>query len=159
MLAIIIGTGVVLGGRTPKEQAAFRPAQPVPTVEEQILQAQEAQQEKPPPQNTGEFGPYLQLGQIRAATMEDPEDQTTALVILEPWFSYESTDPAFQEELSTKKSQLQAIVLDFFASRTASQLKAMGEGEVKSQLMELVDQELVLGDISGIFFDAYLFLE
>lgn len=35
----------------------------------------------------------------------------------------------------------------------------MGEGLVKNQLVELANQELVLGKISAVFFEVYLFFE
>ena len=63
------------------------------------------------------------------------------------------------EELFTKKAQFKTIVMDFFSHRTARQVKAMGEDLLKSQLLDLLNQELVLGSISGIFFDNYLFFE
>lgn len=165
ILVIIIGTGLVVGSSKPQEQSTFYPSQRGPTPEEQIQQAQQAQQEaqsattEKPTVTSGDFGSYINLGQIRATTKADSENQTTALIILEPWFSYDNTDPAFQEEVSTKKARFKTLVLDFFSNRTASQLKAMGEGLVKNQLVELANQELVLGKISAVFFEVYLFFE
>lgn len=165
VLVIIMGTALALRPAKPLEQAAFRPAQSIPTPEEQIQQAQKAQQENKPTQKTEEteasenFGSYLNLGELRIATKVDEENKTTALILLEPWVSYDSTDPAFQEELFTKKAQFKTIVMDFFSHRTVRQVKAMGEDLLKSQLLDLLNQELVLGSISGIFFDNYLFFE
>lgn len=162
VLVIIIGTGLVVGSSKPQEQSTFRPTQPIPTPEEQIQQAQKAQQENKPTEETeatDNFGSYLNLGELRISTKIDEENETTALILLEPWVSYDNTDPAFQEELFTKKAQFKTIVMDFFSHRTAPQIKAMGEDLLKSQLLDLLNQELVLGSISGIFFDKYLFFE
>jgi flagellar basal body-associated protein FliL len=166
ILVIIIGTGIALKPKKQQEQATFRPAQPVPTPEEQIQQAQKeqlTQQEDKSTQKQEEsskdFNSYLNLGELRITTKIDEENQTTALIILEPWFSYTSTDPAFQEEVTTKKANFKTIVLDFFANRTANQVKAMGEDLLKNQLLELANKELVLGKFSAVFFDDYIFFE
>lgn len=166
ILVIIIGTGIALKPKKQQEQATFRPAQPVPTPEEQIQQAQKeqlTQQEDKSTQkqedNSWDFNSYLNLGELRITTKIDEENQTTALIILEPWFSYTSTDPAFQEEITTKKANFKTIVLDFFANRTANQVKAMGEDLLKNQLLELANKELVLGKFSAVFFDDYIFFE
>ena len=165
ILVIIIGTGLVVGSSKPQEQSAMYPSQRGPTPEEQIQQAQQAQQEAQATANTtttvtsGDFGSYINLDQIRVTTKEDSENQTTALIILKPWFSYDSTDPAFHEEVATKKARFKALVLEFFSNRTASQLRAMGEDLVKNQLVELANQELVLGKFSSVFFEVYLFFE
>lgn len=166
ILVIIIGTGIALKPKKQQEQATFRPAQPVPTPEEQIQQAQKeqlTQQEDKSTQkqedSSWDFDSYLNLGELRITTKIDEENQTTALIILEPWFSYTSTDPAFQEEVTTKKANFKTIVLDFFANRTANQVKAMGEDLLKNQLLELANKELVLGKFSAVFFDDYIFFE
>ena len=166
ILVIIVGTGIALKPEKKQVQATFRPAQSVPSPEEQIQQAQKeqlAQQENKSPQKQEEssknFDSYLNLGVLRITTKEDEENKTTALIILEPWFSYDNTDPAFQEEVTTKKTNFKTIVLDFFANRTANQVKAMGEDLLKSQLLELANKELVLGKFSAVFFEVYLFFE
>ena len=168
ILVIIVGTGIALKPEKKQEQATFRPAQSVPTPEEQIQQAQKeqvAQQENKSTQkqeqeeSSKNFDSYLNLGVLRITTKEDEENKTTALIILEPWFSYTNTDPAFQEEVTTKKTNFKTIVLDFFVNRTANQVKAMGEDLLKSQLLELANKELVLGKFSAVFFAVYLFFE
>jgi flagellar basal body-associated protein FliL len=165
VLVIIIGTAIALKPQKPQEQATFRPAKPVPTIEEQIQQAQQAQQENTVAQNTEQtetsqsFDSYLNIGELRIGTKMDEDNQTTAVILLEPWLSYNNTDSAFEEEVLSKKAEFKTIIMDFFSRRTASQLKAMGEDLLKSQLLELMNQELVLGSMSGIFFDSYLFFE
>lgn len=166
VLVIIIGTAIALKPQKPQEQATFRPAKPVPTIEEQIQQAKKeqlTQQEDKSTQkqedSSWDFDSYLNLGELRITTKIDEENQTTALIILEPWFSYTSTDPAFQEEVTTKKANFKTIVLDFFANRTANQVKAMGEDLLKNQILELANKELVLGKFSAVFFDDYIFFE
>lgn len=168
ILVIIIGTGIALKPKKQQEQATFRPAQPVPTPEEQIQQAQKEQlaqqkekstKKQEQEESSKNFDSYLNLGELRISTKIDEETQTTALIILEPWFSYTSTDPAFQEEITKKKASFKTIVLDFFENRTANQVKAMGEDLLKSQLLELANKELVLGKFSSVFFDDYLFFE
>lgn len=156
-LTILIGTGLVLGVQTDQN---FYPAEPVPTPEQQIQQAIQAQQEPNlSTENSSEFGVYKNLGLIRASTMADPETQATALVIVKPWFSYEERDSAFQEELSSKRDLFNNLFLQFFSTHTVAQLRAMGEGQVKTQLLEAINKELVLGNIAAIYFEEYLFFD
>ena len=150
-LTILIGTGLVLGVQTDQN---FYPAEPVPTPEQQIQQEPNLSTE-----NSSEFGVYKNLGLIRASTMADPETQATALVIVKPWFSYEERDSAFQEELSSKRDLFNNLFLQFFSTHTAAQLRAMGEGQVKTQLLEAINKELVLGNIAAIYFEEYLFFD
>lgn len=161
VLAIITGTAVFFGTKKAQPGLDLRRPEPVPTTQEQILQAQKAQQQVQgeDSQTSGQFGTYTSLGQIRASTMADPETTTTALVLVEPWFSYTSEDPAFQEELDNKRQKIRSIFLQFFSSHSYQQLRAMGEELVKSQLQESINKELILGSISAVYFESYLFFE
>ena len=165
VLVILVGTGLVLGAQKDQEQGNFYPAEPVPTPEQQIQQAIQAQQDSNSSsttenmENTDNFGVYKNLGEIRVSTMADQETQTTALIIVKPWFYYEEQDSTFQEELTSKRALFKDIFLQFFSNRTAAQLKAMGEGQVKTQLLESINKELVLDSISAIYFEEYLFFD
>ena len=161
VLAIIVGTAIFFGTKKAQPSVDLRRPEPAPITQEQILQAQKTQQQPQgeASQTSGEFGTYTSLGQVRASTMPDPETATTALVLVEPWFSYTSDDPAFQEELDTKRQKIHSIFLQFFSSHSYQQLRAMGEELVKSQLQESINKELVLGSISAVYFESYLFFE
>lgn len=161
VLAIIVGTAIFFGTKKAQPSVDLRRPEPAPTTQEQIIQAQKTQQQTQgeASQTSGEFGTYTSLGQVRASTMPDPETATTALVLVEPWFSYTSDDPAFQEELDTKRQKIHSIFLQFFSNHSYQQLRAMGEELVKSQLQESINKELVLGSISAVYFESYLFFE
>lgn len=159
--AIIIGTALFFGTKKAQPVLDRRRPEPAPTPQEQIIQAQKTQQQtqSEASKTSGEFGTYTSLGQIRASTMPDPETTTTALVLVEPWFSYTSEDPAFQEELDAKRQNIHSILLQFFSNHSYQQLRAMGEELVKSQLQESINEELSLGSISALYFESYLFFE
>ena len=97
---------------------------------------------------------YLSLGQIRGATQEGD-----VLVVVSPWFSYPPDDSAFYEELSKKKLTLQGITRDFFSHRTKQELLGQNEDRVKQELCQKMNEELVLGKITQIYFEDYLFLD
>ncbi len=165
LLAIIIGTAIFFATRKARPGIDLRRPEPMPTVEEQISRSRAAANQDAggaaqdaSPSADGS-GAYTSLGQIRATTMADPETATTALVIVEPWFSYISDDVAFAEELDNKRQKIRSIFLQLFASHTFQQLRSMGEAQVKSLLLESINRELIFGKISAIFFEEYLFLE
>mgnify|MGYP003299529450 CR=1 FL=1 len=163
LLAIIVGTVIFFATRKARPGIDLRRPEPMPTVEEQISRSKaaanqnESSQGTPPPGDGS--GAYTSLGQIRATTMADPQTDTTALVIVEPWFSYANEDVAFVEELSNKRQKIRSIFLQLFATHTFQQLRSMGEAQVKALLLESINRELIFGKISAIFFEEYLFLE
>ena len=163
LLAIIVGTVIFFATRKARPGIDLRRPEPMPTVEEQISRSKaaanqnESSQGTPPPADGS--GAYTSLGQIRATTMADPQTDTTALVIVEPWFSYANEDVAFVEELSNKRQKIRSIFLQLFATHTFQQLRSMGEAQVKALLLESINRELIFGKISAIFFEEYLFLE
>ena len=163
LLAIIVGTVIFFATRKAQPGINLRRPEPMPTVEEQISRSKaaanqnESSQGAPPPADGS--GAYTSLGQIRATTMADPQTDTTALVIVEPWFSYANEDVAFVEELSNKRQKIRSIFLQLFATHTFQQLRSMGEAQVKALLLESINRELIFGKISAIFFEEYLFLE
>jgi flagellar basal body-associated protein FliL len=97
---------------------------------------------------------YLSLGQIRSATQEGD-----VLVVVSPWFSYPPEDSAFYEELSQKQRTLQGITRDFFSHRTKQELLGQSEERVKQELCRMMNEELVLGKITQVYFEDYLFLD
>lgn len=166
VLIILLVTVLALGSKKARPGSDLRRPEPIPSTTEQILQAKKLQEEteqgaKPTGQTveTKDYGAYTTLGQIRASTMKDPSSQTSALVIVEPWFSYSNEDPAFEEELDNKRQKIRSIFLQLFANSSFQQLRDMGEAQVKTMLLESINKELILGKIDGIFFEEYLFLE
>lgn len=142
LAVILIGTLVVFATRNANPGKNLRQSDPVP-------------------QTLAEgFSSFTEIGQIRAATAVSSTDgEGQATVIVQPWFSYENNDTAFHEELFGKRRKIRSIITDYFSTHTYQQLRKNGEGIVKAEILSAVNKELVMGKISAIYFEEYLFLE
>lgn len=115
--------------------------------------------EDPLPRSVGgSKSAFNEIGQIRVFTKEDENEQKSVIVLV-PWFEYDGNDQAFFEELDRKHMSIKNLVTNYFSSRTRSQLLSLGEGKIKAELKERVNDTLVLGKISGVYFNDYLFLD
>lgn len=124
--------------------------------------------EKPPAEDTANKNnsgasetTFTGIKQIRAVTKPNPkkENDTGTLVIITPWFTYPSEDTAFYEELSRKSGILRSSILIYFSQHTEEELSKLGEQKVKADLRNVLNNELVLGKISDIYFTDYIFFE
>jgi flagellar basal body-associated protein FliL len=98
---------------------------------------------------------YSQLGRLRAATADDP----SVSVIVTPYFPYPSNDDEFYEELSLKNRKIKLLIIEYFSEHSAEQLKKDGELKIKNDLLTLINEELVIGDISALFFEEFIILD
>lgn len=101
---------------------------------------------------------FNEIGQIRVFTREDSNQQKSVLVLI-PWFEYDGTDGSFYEELDRKHLSLKALLTNYFQAHTRDELLSLGEEKIKEELKMQVNDTLVLGKISGIYFNDYLFLD
>ena len=101
---------------------------------------------------------FTELGQLRTSTAPDEHDKR-AVVIITPWLEYAGEDAAFYEELSNKLRSIRAIITNYFIDYTKDQLFSQGEPTVKQALLARINEQLVLGTITAIYFNDYQFLE
>ncbi|MBQ3799151.1 MAG: flagellar basal body-associated FliL family protein, partial [Treponema sp.] len=101
---------------------------------------------------------YTELGQIRAVT-KSAGDQGGVLLVVSPWFSYPSSDIQLYEELAQKERQAKSLIIGYFSSYTKEQLLGMGEQKVKDGIRDKINEQLVMGQISSVYFDDYMFFE
>ena len=101
---------------------------------------------------------FNNIGQIRVFTKED-ENAGKSVIVLVPWLEYDGTDQAFYEELDRKHQSIKLMFTNFFSNHTQSELLGLGEEKIKNELKAQVNETLVLGKISGIYFNDYLFLD
>ena len=102
---------------------------------------------------------YTDLGQIRARTKLESEDSSPALVVVSPWFSYPSGEKALYEELSQKQRMITALIGGYFSGFTMDELKAHGETNVKEDLLDSINSQLVMGKIRAVYFNDYVFID
>ncbi len=100
---------------------------------------------------------YSGFGRLRAVTRPGT-NSPPASVIFTPWFACKE-DSAFYEELAQKSMILKNIMIKYFDSHTAEELKTLGEERVKDELTALINAELVLDKITALYFSDYVFLE
>lgn len=98
---------------------------------------------------------FAELGLLRLATADSP----SRTVVVSPFMPYSSTDLAFREELVRKIGTLKSVFTGWFGSHTASEIKNLGEKEIKKQLVERLNNHLVLGQISTLYFEEYTIFE
>ena len=115
--------------------------------------------EDPLPDSVGrEKTAFNHIGQIRVFTKEDSANQKS-MIVLTPWFEYDGDDSAFFEELDRKHLSLRAMITSYFSRHTKQELVTLGESNIKTELKEQINENLVLGKISRLYLNDYLFLD
>ena len=110
--------------------------------------------------NGAEMQEFKEFGTLRALTKPESDSVSNGVnLVVTPWLSYQKADSAFYEELAHKKKKLETIFLSYFASRTQKELFSLGEKNIKKELCNLVNEQLVLGKVDAVYFDDYIFLE
>lgn len=115
--------------------------------------------EKATSKNHSAVASFTGIKQIRAFTKPNPQNSNGTLVIVTPWFNYPSDDTAFFEELSRKSGIMTSLIVMYFSDHTQEDLVSMGERKVKNDLRDTLNEQLVLGKISEIYFTDYIFFE
>ncbi len=100
---------------------------------------------------------YNKIGQVRAITKAEDNEDTGEIVVVSPWFTYPAGDSALFEELSQKERMAKNLVYEYFSTRTRKELLKHGEKNIKDDLLKEINSQLVLGKINGIYFSEYIF--
>lgn len=98
---------------------------------------------------------FTGIGRIRSPTA----DTTGATVILSIVFPYDSGDRPFSEELASHIKDFRALTLTYISHHTAKELRTLGDGGVKKELLDLFNGLLRLGKIKLLYFNDYLIVE
>lgn len=101
---------------------------------------------------------YTDLGQIRTVT-KGQDGQSGTLLVVAPWFSYPASDIQLYEELAQKEKQEKSIIIGYFSSYTKAELMEMGEQKIKEGIRAKINEQLVMGQITSVYFDDYMFFE
>jgi flagellar FliL protein len=98
---------------------------------------------------------YMDLGTLRCLTADVP----AIPIVITPYFSYPADDKAFFEELTSKNKKLQQIILQYIKTKTQKELYQMNEKAVKEELIKQFNTTLIMGKITTLYFDEYIFLK
>ena len=145
---LLLGTIVAFASRKAAPGKSIRKADPSP---QKVINMSAATDEK--------VAAYTTLGELRAVTKAPDEKSDGTVLVVTPWFSYPDGDTVLFEELSDKSRQLKGLITSYFGGYTVTELHAMGEKKVKEDLLHLINEQLVLGKITSVYFDSYVFFE
>lgn len=107
----------------------------------------------PSENETSKYASYTDLGQMRLQTADE-----NSVLILEPWFPYKQGDVAFLEEINEKSRSIKILITSYFRTKTKAELLSEGENAIKKELLDEINNLLVMGKFSAIYFSEYLFL-
>ncbi|MBP5602773.1 MAG: hypothetical protein J6X78_08595 [Treponema sp.] len=104
---------------------------------------------------------YTGLGTIRCITApaEDNDQDVGTAIVITPWLSYPQGDTIFFEELARKRILITGIFTNYFGACTKLELLSRTEEKIKNDIMEQINEQMSLGQISGIYFTDYIFIE
>jgi flagellar basal body-associated protein FliL len=98
---------------------------------------------------------FTGIGRIRSSTA----DTTGATVILSIVFPYDSDDRPFSEELASHIKDFRTLTLNYISRHTVKELRSLGDGGVKKELLDQFNGILRLGKIKLLYFNDYLIVE
>lgn len=106
-----------------------------------------------------EYYSFKNMERIRIVPAGEEGQSVNATIIVTPYFSYQKDDTAFYEELSRKNQIIKSTIVNYFSSKKITELKSLGENQVKKQLLSEINENLVLNKIQEIYFSEYVFLQ
>lgn len=148
LIIIMGGTIYTLFSQRGSPGKNLRDADPEPTVRE-IENLNKKLDEK--------IAAFTGLGTIRCITKEDKDFGTP--VVITPWLAYPEGDTVFYEELARKRILITGIFTNYVSLHTKNELLSVTEDKIKQELLEQINSQLSLGQISAIYFTDYIFLE
>ena len=102
-----------------------------------------------------EYSLFSDFGRLRTYTCDNPQ---IPIVVL-PFLSYKTENSFLYEELCQKQRKIKSIILQYFTQKTQEELFSLGEENIKTQILTLINNEVSMGKIESIYFEEYIFLE
>lgn len=102
--------------------------------------------------NSAAIDAFTGLGKLRVGTSDGVP------VVITPWLAYPEGDTVFFEELSRKRLVISGVFIKYFQQYSQQQLLEFAEEKIKADLLSLINDQLVLGKISSVYFTDYIFL-
>lgn len=102
---------------------------------------------------------YNELGQMRPITRAPSETEAGTVMVVTPWFSFPDDDTPLYEEISQKDRLIKSIIFEYFTTHTKEELLLTGEKKIKEELTDQINEQLVMGKITKLYFDEYQFFQ
>jgi flagellar basal body-associated protein FliL len=125
----------------------------------------------PPPTTAGNSSISIKtfsgIGRLRAPLKpESPAKQgrqtgesVPATVVIEPYFSYNSADRAFSEELAAHIRDFRTATLDYYTALPASSPVLNNDEAMKTELLKRYNSFLHLGKITDLYFTNFMIID
>lgn len=157
---ILIATAVLFASKKAVPAYGLRKNDPLPPSNNQTENSTSEQNGMPASENfdSNKIAAYTALGQLRTTT-KSSEKKAGVPVVVSPWLAYPEGDKTFYEELDRKNRSIKATITGYFSRYTERELLTHGEIAIKTDLLGEINSLLVLGKISAIYFNEYIFLE
>jgi flagellar basal body-associated protein FliL len=97
---------------------------------------------------------FTGIGTIRVSTA----DAQPEMVIISVSFVYHPEDKAFSEELALRVKDFRQIIIGYFSSFPASELRSLDENSIKSELLLRFNSILRLGKIEALYLGDYMII-
>ncbi|MDR0526025.1 MAG: flagellar basal body protein FliL [Spirochaetaceae bacterium] len=98
---------------------------------------------------------FTGIGRLRAVTGDAPP----VTVIISVAFPYDPEDGPFTEELYAKIPGFRMAISEYFADRTAAELREMSDDSIKTAILKGCNALLRLGFIETLYFNDLMFIE
>ncbi len=106
-------------------------------------------------QKSVDYSVFSDFGRLRTFTSDNPQIPVVVL----PFLSYKTENTFLYEELCQKQRKIKSIILQFFTQKTQKELFSVGEEKIKTEILNLINDELSMGKIEALYFEEYIFLE
>ena len=147
LVFLVLATVIVLFTKKPNSVQPYRIAEPKPS---EVVNYSSKTSDK--------LAAYTEISQIRTITKSPNNESSGTSIIITPWFAYPQGDRTFYEELSQKQKMEKSIIAEYFTQFTEEELIEKGEKQIKQELLEKLNQNFVLGQISALYFTDYIFI-
>jgi flagellar basal body-associated protein FliL len=98
---------------------------------------------------------FTGIGRLRAISADKP----AVTIVVSIVFPYEPSDQALSEELTAKVPDFRNVVLEYFSTHRAADLRNASEDNIKADLLRRFNILLRLGSIHALYFNDFMFID
>jgi len=99
------------------------------------------------------------IGTLRAQLKKEKDKALPATVVIEPYFSYDSSDRAFSEELVKNTKNFRESTVRYFQELEAGSGILRNDALLQRELLEKYNSFLHLGKIDALYFTTFMVID